>query len=151
MPYTYTVAREAHDNGMPPMRALWLHYADDPEAVKLGDEYLWGRNLLVAPVTEKAATSRRVYLPAGAWYDWWTGEKVEGKRWVDRPVDLATMPIYVRAGAIIPIDPVRQYTGVTAPTARCGCIRAWTVCSRFTATTARVLVIAMVRTQGRFG
>jgi alpha-glucosidase/alpha-D-xyloside xylohydrolase len=109
MPYTYTITREAHDTGVPLMRALWLHYPDDPEAVKLGDEYLWGRDLLIAPVVEKAATSRRVYLPAGTWYDWWTGEKVEGKRWTDRTVDLATMPIYVRAGAIVPIDPVRQY------------------------------------------
>ncbi len=109
MPYTYTVAREARDTGMPFMRALWLQYPHDPEAVKLGSEYLWGRDLLVAPVTEKAAKSWRVYLPAGDWFDWWTGEKVSGSQWVERPVDLATMPIYVRAGAIIPFDPVRQY------------------------------------------
>jgi alpha-glucosidase (family GH31 glycosyl hydrolase) len=118
MPYTYTITREAHDTGLPLMRALWLHYPDDPEAVKLGDEYLWGRDLLIVPVTEKSAKSRRVYLPAGNWFDWWTGEKVEGKRWIERPVDLATMPIYVRAGAIVPLDPVRQYTAqpVTEPT-----------------------------------
>jgi alpha-glucosidase/alpha-D-xyloside xylohydrolase len=92
------------------MRALWLHYAGDAEAVKLGDEYLWGRDLLVAPVVGKDAKSRRIYLPAGTWYDWWTGEKVEGKQWIERPVDLATLPLYVRAGAVIPLDPVRQYT-----------------------------------------
>jgi alpha-glucosidase/alpha-D-xyloside xylohydrolase len=111
MPYTYTITREAHDTGMPLMRALWLHYPHDPEAVKLGDEYLWGRDLLVAPVIEKAAASRRVYLPTGEWFDWWTGEKVAGGRWIERPLDLATMPIYARAGSIIPFDPVRQYTG----------------------------------------
>jgi alpha-glucosidase (family GH31 glycosyl hydrolase) len=109
MPYTYTITREARDTGLPLMRALWLQYPDDPQAVNLGDEYLWGRDLLIAPVVEKAATSRRVYLPAGAWFDWWTNEKVQGGRWVDRPVDLETMPIYVRAGAVIPLDPVRQY------------------------------------------
>jgi alpha-glucosidase/alpha-D-xyloside xylohydrolase len=109
MPYTYTLAREAHDSGMPFMRALWLHYPSDPEAAGLGDEYLWGRDLLIAPVVEKGATSRRVYLPKGAWFDWWTADKVDGGKWIDRPVDLKTMPIYVRAGAIIPIDPVRQY------------------------------------------
>jgi alpha-glucosidase/alpha-D-xyloside xylohydrolase len=76
----------------------------------LGDEYLWGRDLLVAPVVEKGATSRHLYLPAGRWFDWWTGGKVDGGKWLDRPVDLATMPIYVRAGAILPLDPVRQYT-----------------------------------------
>jgi alpha-glucosidase/alpha-D-xyloside xylohydrolase len=118
MPYTYTITRESHDTGLPLMRALWLHYQNDPEAAKLGDEYLWGRNLLIAPVVEKAAQSRRVYLPAGDWFDWWTGEKTSGGEWIERPVDLATMPIYVRAGAIIPLDPVRQYVAqpVSEPT-----------------------------------
>jgi alpha-glucosidase/alpha-D-xyloside xylohydrolase len=118
LPYNYALAREACDTGLPMMRALWLHYPDDAEAVKLGSEYLWGRDLLVAPVVEKGLKSRRVYLPAGIWYDWWTGEKVQGKRWIDRSVDLATLPLYVRAGAIIPLDPVRQYTSqpVSEPT-----------------------------------
>ena len=118
MPYKYTLAREACDTGLPMMRALWLHYPGDADVVKLGTEYLWGRDLLVAPVVDKGAKSRRVYLPAGAWYDWWTGDKVEGNRWIDRPVDLATLPLYVRAGAVIPLDPVRQYTSqpVAEPT-----------------------------------
>jgi len=118
MPYTYTLTREARDTGLPLMRALWLHYPNDAEAMKIGDEYLWGRDLLIAPVTEKAAKSRRVYLPAGDWFDWWNKEKISGKRWVERPVDLATMPIYVRAGTIVPLDPVRQYVSepITGPT-----------------------------------
>jgi alpha-glucosidase/alpha-D-xyloside xylohydrolase len=118
LPYNYALIREACDTGLPPMRALWLHYPDDPEAVKLGDEYLWGRDLLVAPVVQKGAKSRRLYLPSGRWYDWWTGEKVAGGRWMERPVDLATLPLYVRAGGIVPLDPVRQYTAqaVTEPT-----------------------------------
>jgi alpha-glucosidase/alpha-D-xyloside xylohydrolase len=111
LPYNYSLAREACDTGLPPMRALWLHYPGDPEAVKLGSEYLWGRDLLVAPVVEKGAKSRRLYLPAGAWYDFWTGERVAGGRFIERAVDLGTMPIYARAGAIVPLDPVRQYTG----------------------------------------
>ena len=118
LPYNYTLAREACDTGLPMMRALWLHYPNDPEAVKLGSEYLWGRDLLLAPVVEKGARSRRIYLPTGDWFDWWTGEKLEGKRWIERPVDLATLPLYARAGAIIPLDPVRQFTAqaVTSPT-----------------------------------
>ena len=118
LPYNYTITREAVDTGMPLMRALLLSYPDDPEAVKLGDEYLWGPDLLVAPVVEKGAKSRRLYLPKGQWYDWWTGEKFVGPQWLDRPVTLATMPLYVRAGAIIPLDPVRQYTSqrVSEPT-----------------------------------
>lgn len=110
MPYTYTLAREARDLGLPLMRALWLHYPNDAHALGMGTEYLWGRDLLVAPVYTKGATSRDVYLPAGDWYDWWSNARVAGGRTVSRPVDLATMPIYARAGAIIPVDPVRQYT-----------------------------------------
>jgi alpha-glucosidase (family GH31 glycosyl hydrolase) len=118
MPYTYTLAREARDTGMPLMRALWLHYPEDATARAMGSEYLWGRDLLVAPVFEKGATTRRVYLPAGTWFDWWSNERHEGGQFVERAVDLATMPIYVRAGAIVPVDPVRQYTSeaVTDPT-----------------------------------
>lgn len=62
-------------------------------------------------MTEKGATSRRVYLPRGLWYDWWTEEKINGGREISRPVDLTTMPLYVRAGAILPLGPVKQYTG----------------------------------------
>jgi alpha-glucosidase/alpha-D-xyloside xylohydrolase len=118
MPYTYTLAREAYDTGMPLMRALWLHHPDDPRARGQSQEYLWGRDLLVAPVYEKGAMSRDVYLPAGTWYDWWDNSRHTGGATVNRTVDLATMPIYVRAGSIIPFDPVRQYQAqpVTAPT-----------------------------------
>jgi alpha-glucosidase/alpha-D-xyloside xylohydrolase len=111
LPYLYSAVREAHTTGLPIIRALWLHYPDDPAAVARGDEYLWGRDILVAPVTEKGARSRRLYLPRGTWYDFWTEEKVEGGREVDRPVDLETMPVYVRAGAVLPLGPVKQFTG----------------------------------------
>jgi alpha-glucosidase/alpha-D-xyloside xylohydrolase len=109
LPYLYTAVRETHETGLPIMRALWLHYPDDPAAVARGDQFLWGRDILVAPVVEKGATSRKVYLPKGDWYDFWTNERVAGGREVERPVDLATTPIYVRAGAVIPIGPVKQY------------------------------------------
>jgi alpha-glucosidase (family GH31 glycosyl hydrolase) len=110
MPYLYSAVRETTRTGLPIVRALWLHYPDDPAAVARGDEYLWGRDLLVAPVVEKGATSRRLYLPRGSWFDFWTGERTDGGREIDRPVDLATTPLYVRAGAIVPMGPVRQYT-----------------------------------------
>lgn len=109
LPYTYTIVREAHDTGMPPMRALWLHYPEDPKAAAIGDEYLWGRDILVAPVTERGATARQVYLPQGIWYDFWTGVRVEGNTTITRQVDLATMPVYIRAGAVVPFGPVKQY------------------------------------------
>ena len=109
LPYIYSAVRECTLTGMPIMRALWLHYSDDPKAVARGDEYLWGRDVLVAPVLEKGATSRQVYLPAHSWYDFWTGERIEGGREISRNVDLETMPLYVRAGSILPLGPVKQF------------------------------------------
>jgi alpha-glucosidase (family GH31 glycosyl hydrolase) len=110
LPYNYTLCREAHDTGLPLIRALWLHYPGDPKAVARGDEYLWGPDLLVAPVTAKGAAERTLYLPPGDWYDFWTGRRQAGGREVTRKVDLATLPLYVRAGAILPLGPPRQYT-----------------------------------------
>jgi alpha-glucosidase/alpha-D-xyloside xylohydrolase len=117
MPYLYSAVREATVTGMPVIRALWLHYPDDPVAVSRGDQYLWGRDVLVAPVVEQGATSRKLYLPRGNWYDFWTNERIEGGREITRKVDLETIPIYVRAGAIVPMGPVKQYTAekVDAP------------------------------------
>jgi alpha-glucosidase/alpha-D-xyloside xylohydrolase len=109
LPYIYTAVRECCDTGLPIMRALWLHYPDDAAAVARGDQYLWGRDVLVSPVVEKGASSRRLYLPRGIWFDFWTEERAEGGREIERKVDLETMPLYVRAGAILPLGPVRQY------------------------------------------
>ena len=111
LPYLYSAVRECATTGMPIMRSLWLHFPDDPKAVACGDEYLWGKNLLVAPVVEKGATKRQVYLPRGDWYDFWTGERIEGGREISRAVDLETMPLFVRAGSILPLGPVKQHTG----------------------------------------
>jgi alpha-glucosidase (family GH31 glycosyl hydrolase) len=110
LPYIYSAVRESTTTGMPVMRALWIHYPDDPKAVACGDQYLWGKSIMVAPVVEKDATTRKVYLPKGDWYDFWTNERTEGAREITRTVDLETMPLYVRAGAILPLGPVKQYT-----------------------------------------
>lgn len=117
MPYLYSAIRETHDTGLPVIRALWLHYPEDATAVLRGDQYLWGRDMLVAPVVEKGATLRKIYLPRGDWYDFWTEEKMAGGREIEKAVDLATMPLYVRAGAIIPMGPIKQYTeeNINAP------------------------------------
>jgi alpha-glucosidase (family GH31 glycosyl hydrolase) len=117
LPYLYSTIRECATTGMPIMRALWLHFPQDPKAVERSDEYLWGSSLLVAPVVEKQAKTREVYLPVGSWYDFWTEERFDGGREIRRAVDLETMPLYVRAGSILPLGPVRQFTGekVDAP------------------------------------
>ncbi len=111
LPYLYSAVRECTVTGLPVMRALWLHYTDDPKAVECPDEYLWGRDILVVPVVENGANSRKIYLPRGVWYDFWTRERLEGGREFMRPVDLETIPLYVRAGTILPLGPVKQYTG----------------------------------------
>ncbi|MBV9295249.1 MAG: DUF5110 domain-containing protein, partial [Acidobacteriaceae bacterium] len=110
LPYLYSVVRECTLTGMPILRALWLHYPEDPAAVARGDEYLWGPSVLVAPVVERGAKTRQLYLPRGSWTDYWTGEVVQGGREISRPVDLETTPLYVRAGSIIPTGPVKQYS-----------------------------------------
>jgi alpha-glucosidase (family GH31 glycosyl hydrolase) len=96
-------------SGEPIMRPLWLHFPDDPKSTECAYEYLWGKSILVAPLVEKGASSRRVYLPAGAWYDFWTGERMQGGREVDRSVDLETLPLHIRAGSILPLGRVKQY------------------------------------------
>jgi len=109
MPYTYTAARECAETGLPMMRAMWLHHPDDATAVARGDQFFWGRDILVAPVVEKGATTRKVYLPRGTWFDFWTTERLEGGREIERTVDLETTPLYVRAGAVLPMGPLKQY------------------------------------------
>ncbi len=110
MPYLYSAVKETCETGMPIIRAMWLHYPKDSTAVARGDQYLYGRDILVAPVIEKGATSRSIYLPHGIWFDFWTQTRQEGGREITRDVDLATIPLYVCAGAVLPMDPVRQYT-----------------------------------------
>ena len=109
LPYLYSAVRESTKSGMPIMRPLWLHFPDDARSIECGDQYLWGKSILVAPVVEKGATARRVYLPPAIWYDFWSGERLDGGREISRPVDLETLPLYVRAGSILPFGPVKQY------------------------------------------
>jgi alpha-glucosidase/alpha-D-xyloside xylohydrolase len=109
LPYVYSIARECCQTGLPMMRALWLHHPDDARAAALGDQFLWGQDMLVSPVVEKGAVSRRVYLPRGEWFDFWTEDRIAGGREIDRQVVLATMPLHVRAGGILPFGPITQY------------------------------------------
>ncbi|WP_319590202.1 glycoside hydrolase family 31 protein [uncultured Draconibacterium sp.] len=111
-PYIYTYAREAHDTGLPLMRALVLEYPDDPEVVNLSSEFLFGEEMLVAPVLEEGAAFRKVYLPEGKWIDFNHPKNTfDGKQWIDYPVELETIPIFVRKGAIVPQMPVMQFIG----------------------------------------
>ena len=109
LPYYYDLFRQCEQTGLPPLRPLVLHYEQDPNVRELNDEFLLGENLLVAPVVEQGARRRMVYLPAGEWYDFWTGEKHTGG-WLLREAPLDVCPIYVKAGTILPLYPDQRYT-----------------------------------------
>jgi len=109
LPYLYSSAAQAHVTGLPLMRPLWLEHPQDKQALMCDDEYLFGDSFLVAPVLQAGASERMVYLPAGRWWDYWTSEAAEGGRESSRPLDLATLPLYVKAGSVVPLGPVRQY------------------------------------------
>lgn len=112
MPYIYTLAAKTTLDGYTPMRALAFDFATDSKALDSSDEFMFGPSLLVAPVTEAGAASRDVYLPKGTdWYDFWTGERIAGGQTVHRAAPLAVLPLYVRAGTILPLGPEEEYTG----------------------------------------
>jgi alpha-glucosidase (family GH31 glycosyl hydrolase) len=111
LPYTYTLAWQAHTLGLPLMRPLVLNYPDDPRVWGLGHEFLWGDDLLVAPVTREGARAWPVYLPAGGWYDFWSGARYDGPTGITLDAPLDRLPLLVRAGAIVPMGPVVQHTG----------------------------------------
>lgn len=114
-PYIYSYARVAHDTGMPLMRALLLEYPDDPEVSDLSTEFLFGEELLVAPVLEEGAAFKRVYLPEGDWLDFNDPKSsFTGKQWIDYPVELETIPLFVKKGAVVPQMPVMQFIGQRA-------------------------------------
>lgn len=110
LPYLYSSVAQTHATGLPLMRPLWFQYPADNTVLGRDDEYLFGDSFLAAPVLQAGASQRTVYLPAGQWWDFWKNAKVQGGREVSQPVDLKTMPLYVKAGAVVPFGPVKQYT-----------------------------------------
>jgi alpha-glucosidase len=111
LPYLYTALYQCTQTGIPIVRPLLLAFQDDPTTHTLDDEFLCGDALLVAPVLEEGATRRRVYLPAGYWYDFWTDTLYEGTAWVEAEAPLERIPVFVRAGAVIPTGPETDYVG----------------------------------------
>lgn len=111
MPFLYNEFYQASQTGLPIMRPLLLEYPADPAVQNLSDQFLVGRDLLAAPVYQPGATHRMLYLPAGEWIDFWTGRRLSGPAHIVAEAPLHRMPLYVRAGAIIPMGPVMQHTG----------------------------------------
>lgn len=111
LPYLYTTAYQLYKTGMPIMRALVLDYQDDHNVYHITDQYMLGDQMMVCPVTEKGARSRVVYLPEGTWYNYWTGERYEGKQYLTVLCPLLQIPIFIKGGGIIPMQPEMQYVG----------------------------------------
>jgi alpha-D-xyloside xylohydrolase len=111
IPYIYSLAKSTYDNGAPFMRPLWMDFPNDPNVANVGTQYMFGPAFLVAPVTEQGQTQKDVYLPAGSdWYNYWTNEKLAGGRWVKVAAPIEQIPLFVRAGSIIPIGAPVQST-----------------------------------------
>jgi alpha-glucosidase len=105
MPYLYATFLRASETGAPVQRPLIFDHQQDPMVRDLDDEFLFGPDLLVAPVFEQGCTARQVYLPAGTWYDWHSAEVVEGGTFRVVPTPMQTIPIFARGGAVIPMWP----------------------------------------------
>jgi len=114
LPYIYSTAVQAAQTGLPVVRALVLKYRNDPNVRHLDSEYLFGDSFLVAPVLERGARRRMVYLPVGGWVDYWSREVYEGPSWLNHPAPLEILPLFVRRGAIIPMGPEVDHTAQAA-------------------------------------
>ena len=109
LPYIYTLFWEAATTGAPILRPLLYHFPNDSHTFTLSDQVMLGSSLMAAPIYRPGAEYRTVYLPEGRWYDWWTGNSFEGSTHILAHAPLERMPLYVRAGSIIPMAPVMQY------------------------------------------
>lgn len=103
LPYIYTTVWESHNKGIPIVRPLFFEFPNDSVSYSIVDEYMFGPDFLVAPVLNPGVKIRTVYLPKGLWYDFWTGKKYHGGNMIDFPVKEEIMPVFVRAGAFIPM------------------------------------------------
>ena len=111
IPYYYDLFFTGETTGLPIMRPLVLHYEKDAAARECNDQFLVGENLLVSPVVQQGARIKAVYLPEGIWYDWHTGERLEGGHWLFREAPLDTCPLYAKAGTVLPVWPDQNYVG----------------------------------------
>lgn len=113
-PYIYTISREVHETGVPLCRGVYIHYPELEEAYKYEYEYFFGPNLLVAPIdrpAEGGIAVKEVYLPPGIWYDFFSNRVYKGPRTLIYKAKLEEMPVFAKAGAIIPMQEEMQYIG----------------------------------------
>ena len=109
MPYIYSLAWKTTNEGYTIMRPLVMDFRSDVRAQNIADQFLFGPALLVNPVTEPQATSRRLYLPDAGWYDFWTGKLAKGGQSMEAAAPIERIPLFVRAGSILPLGPDIEY------------------------------------------
>lgn len=109
MPYIYSMAWMTTHEAYTPMRPLVMDFRTDVQAQNIGDQFMFGPAILVNPVTEPGAVSRRVYLPKSQWYDFWSGQSVQGGRSLEAAAPIERIPLYARAGSIVPMGPDLQF------------------------------------------
>ncbi|SEF62353.1 TIM-barrel domain-containing protein [Paenibacillus sp. UNC499MF] len=109
MPVLYTLFHEASRTGMPILRPLVLEYPHDPQVTNLSDQFLLGSSVLAAPVYRPDTEHRAVYIPEGEWIDYWTGEKHTGPKHILAHAPLHIMPMYIKAGAVLAEEPLKQH------------------------------------------
>ncbi|MEQ2010192.1 MAG: TIM-barrel domain-containing protein, partial [Limisphaerales bacterium] len=109
LPYLGCLFAEANRTGTPIMRPLLWHHANDPAAVACEDQFLLGESLLIAPILRPGATARSVYLPRGLWFDFWSGALFEGGQHIVVEAVAEHIPVFVRAGAVVPTVAPRQF------------------------------------------
>ena len=107
IPYLYSLCKDAHDDGIPVIRPMFMEFPDDPTCEYLDRQYMFGESLLVAPVFS-AIGMVQYYLPPGEWTNFWTNERKQGGTWMTERVDYMTIPLWVRENSIIPMGPVEQ-------------------------------------------
>jgi alpha-D-xyloside xylohydrolase len=112
LPYVYSLAWKVTSDDYTIQRPLVMDFQRDPATWEIGDQFMFGPDLLVSPVLTEHATSRSLYLPEGtSWYDFWTGERTAGGASITVPAPLDRIPLAVRAGSILPLGPVIEYSG----------------------------------------
>lgn len=102
LPFNYTLAYQQAKEGKPLTRPMFYYDNSDANLLKAEDQYMWGDNILVAPVLQNGTTERKLYLPKGHWYKYFTNAKVKGGQWINDLVDINNIPLYVKAGSFIP-------------------------------------------------
>ena len=112
LPYLYSIVAQSAEYGWPIIRPLFMAEPDNPHIRSIDDCYMLGDGLLVAPIVESGATGRSVYLPSsGDWYDFWTNERLEGGQEIEVSASLEQLPVFVRAGLVLPLWPDMQFVG----------------------------------------